>query len=199
MSNVSPEDSLLNSFAVSLANAWPDRLVTRALKDFADRKPADLKKGIFTVIADGLPAGDPEFQFMKFLVVGQIAVGEKDDGFAIEKAELSMHHQVRTFIQRMLRGPELKIGPVEQSAQLELPHGWISIAITAGPYDATEPLTEDYPLAGLTDFLRFRGDIDIGRPHQSGEVQRQWLEEPPNYLNGAPDAQLDTDLSGSPT
>jgi len=30
-------------------------------------------------------------------------------------------------------------------------------------------------------------------------VQRQWLEEPPNYLNGAPDAQLDTDLSGSPT
>ncbi|MFX5809027.1 hypothetical protein ABTE39_20190, partial [Acinetobacter baumannii] len=81
-------DSLLDSFAVSLANAWPDRLVTRALKDFADRKPADLKKGIFTVIADGLPAGDPEFQFMKFLVVGQIAVGEKEGGSAIEKAEL---------------------------------------------------------------------------------------------------------------
>lgn len=179
MNLISAEDKILASFKTAMQMAYPHRVVTRSLLDFADRQPDELKAGVFTILANGLPEGDIYFQHMKFLVVGQIQLSEKATGEDVERAEMLLSRDIRNLVQRQLRGPSLHLGALEQSAQLEAPYGWVSVSITAGPYDATEPLTDDEGLGNLMDFLTFKADIDVGRPHQSAQEHKKWAQEPP--------------------
>jgi hypothetical protein len=197
MNPLTPEKKILESFKAAMASSYPARVVTRSLKDFADRKKQELEAGIYTIIADGLPAGEVYFQTMKFIVVGQIQLGEKALGEQVEDAELLMIREIRNLIQRQLRGPELQIKQVDQSAQLEVPYGWVSVHIEAGPYDATEPLTEDEKIGNLTDFLTFKVAIDIGKPHQSASEHAKWASDPPDHSTSKPDLQSETTLPRS--
>ncbi|MBF8179656.1 hypothetical protein [Herminiimonas contaminans] len=194
MNTVGHEEVILESFKTALAAAYPDRIVTRSLKDFSDRSVADLKKGVFTVLAKGLPTGDSTFQTMSMLVVGQIELPEKSEGVDVERAESLMGRQVRVLLQRQLRGPDMQIKSMDQSSQLEVPYGWVSMMLEVGPYDATEELTEDEAIYKLAEFLTFDAAIDIGQPHQSADEHRKWLKEPPDFSSSKPDLQSKTDL-----
>lgn len=197
MNAISPEDAILTSFKSALASAYPARIVTRSLKDFADRKKEDLAKGVFTIIANGQPEGDTYEQKLKLLVVGQIELDEQATGEDIERAELLMARDVKNLVQRQVRGPDLRITGIDQSAQLEAPYGWVSLAVEAGPYDGTEPLTDDEGIGHLTDFLSFAAAIDIDQPHQSAAEHAKWTQEPPDYTTSKPDLQMQTDLPRS--
>lgn len=194
MNAVGHEELILESFKNALAAAYPDRIVTRSLKDFSDRKTADLKKGIFTILSKGLPTGDSTFQTMSMLVVGQIELDEKSEGVEVERAENLMGRQVRVLMQRQLRGPDMQFKSMDQSSQLEAPYGWMSMMIEIGPYDATEELTEDETIFHLAEFLTFQASIDISQPHQSGTEHVKWLKEPPDHSTSKPDLQSKTDL-----
>ncbi|WP_304308069.1 phage protein Gp37 [Pseudacidovorax intermedius] len=49
--------------------------------------------------------------------------------------------------------------------------------------------------AELDDFEHFHADFDIP-PHESAAERDKWLQEPPNYTQSAPDAQMDVQLPG---
>lgn len=193
MNLLTPEHVILKSFKDALAAAYPGRIATRSLKDFSERKKAELTAGVYTVIADGRPDGEVYFQKLNFIVVGQIQLDEKAEGEAVEDAELVMTREITNLIQRKRTGPEMTIVKVAQSAQLEVPYGWVSVHIQAGPYDATEPLTEDEVLGNLADFLTFRADIDIA-PHESAAEHNKWAQDVPDYSTSQPDAQIRVDL-----
>lgn len=197
MNPQTPESKILGSFKEALATAYPLRTVTRSLKDFADRKPAELKAGVYTIVVKEQPGDDIFQQMLKFVVVGQVELIEKAEGVDIEEAELRMAREIKTLVQRQLRGPLLAIKGIDHSAQLECPYGWIAVSIDAGPYDGSEPLTEDEELGNLADFLSFRADIDVAQPHQTAAEHAGWAQDPPDYSNSKPDAQMHVDLPRS--
>ncbi len=197
MNPLTPESKILASFAASLAAAYPLRTVTRSLKDFADRRPAELKGGVYTVIVKEQPGEDIFQQMLKIIVVGQLELAEKAQGEEIEDAELRMAREIKTLVHRQLRGPLLAIKGIDHSAQLECPYGWISVSIDCGPYDGSEPLTEDEGLGNLADFLTFRADIDLAQPHQPPAQHASWAQDPPDYSNSKPDAQMHVDIPRS--
>lgn len=197
MNPISPEEVILSSFKAALAAAYPARVATRSLLDFSDRKKSDLEAGVYTVIANGQPAGDIYFQHFKFIVVGQIQFPERTAGEVIEAAELTMAREIKNLMQRKLRGPDMRLLGVDQSSQLEVPYGWVSVSIEVGPYDGTEPLTDDEVIGNLADFLTFKADIDIGNPHQSAEEHAKWSVEPPDYSTSEPDLQTHVTLPRS--
>jgi hypothetical protein len=55
----------------------------------------------------------------------------------------------------------------------------------------------DYELSELDDFITFKGDIDVP-PHAGAVEYASWLQDPPNYDNSRPDAQLTVQLEGAP-
>ncbi|NDP59574.1 MAG: hypothetical protein GZ090_09475 [Oxalobacteraceae bacterium] len=185
-----PESKILSTFSAALAQAYPLRTVTRSLKDYAERQPAQLKAGVFTIVTVGQSGADVYDQTLKFMVVGQLQLHEKATGEAIEEIELVMAREVKTLVQRQLYGPLMRITGIDHSAQLETPYGWVSVAIECGPYDATEPLTVDETIGNLSDFLTFRADLDIAQPHQAAAEHDKWAADVPDFSTSQPDAQL---------
>lgn len=199
MNPQTPESKILSTFKLALASAYPLRTVTRSLKDFAERQPAQLKAGVLTIITKGQPGADIYEQMLDLIVVGQIELFENASGEEVEEAELAMAREVKTLVQRQLRGPLMRITRVDHSAQLEAPYGWVSLAIECGPYDGTEPLTVDESIGNLSDFLTFRADIDVGQPHQVAAEHEKWAQDAPDYTTSQPDAQLRVDIPRSTT
>lgn len=192
-----PESKILSTFKTALAAAYPLRTVTRSLKDYADRTPAQLKAGVFTIVTVGQPGADVYDQMLKFMVVGQVQLAENAAGESIEEIELIMAREVKTLIQRQMRGPLMHITNIDHSAQLEVPYGWVSVAVECGPYDATEPLTVDETIGNLTDFLTFRADLDIAQPHQAPTEHEKWVADVPDYTTSNPDAQISVTIPRS--
>lgn len=192
-----PESKILSTFKTALAAAYPLRTVTRSLKDYAERSAGQLKAGVFTIVTVGQPGADVYDQMLKFMVVGQVQLAENATGEAIEEIELIMAREVKTLIQRQMRGPLMRITGIDHSAQLETPYGWVSVAVECGPYDATEPLSEDETIGNLTDFLSFRADLDIAQPHQPATEHSKWVQDAPDYTTSQPDAQISVDIPRS--
>lgn len=197
MNPQTPESKILRTFTAALASAYPLRTVTRSLKDYAERQPAELKAGVFTVVTTGQPGTDVFEQMLKFMVVGQVQLPEKASGEEIEDIELIMAREIKNLIQRQLYGPLMRITGIDHSAQLEVPYGWVSVAVECGPYDATEPLTPDEIIGHLTDFLTFRADLDIAQPHQADTEHAKWAADAPDYTTSQPDAQMRVDIPRS--
>jgi len=197
MNLLTPESKILSSLQVALAAAYPLRTVTRSLKDYAERQPAELKAGVFTIITGGQTGEDVYDQRLKLIVVGQVQLGEQAAGEDVEEAELIMAREVKTLIQRQMTGPLMRITNIDHSSQLEVPYGWVSLAVECGPYDATEPLTVDETIGNLTDFLTFRADLDIADPHQSDAEHQKWVQDAPDYSISQPDAQLSVTIPRS--
>lgn len=117
----------------TLAERYPGRIVTRSLKDFAARQPAELKRGIYTVVSKG----EGDFANLReraamdgkhrLLLVGQIQLQEKADGEAIEDAEFAMIEEIKEFLRDLPPALAcLDMTGYQQSAQVEAPYGWIA-------------------------------------------------------------------------
>lgn len=116
-----------------LATRYPLRIVTRSLKDHAQRHAADLKKGIYTLISHG----EEGFTNLReraamdgrhrILLVGQFQLGENCAPVDIENAEFVMVEEIKEFLRDL--PPDLaclEMTGYQQSAQLEAPYGWIA-------------------------------------------------------------------------
>ncbi|WP_025916144.1 hypothetical protein [Herminiimonas sp. CN] len=197
MNPQTPESKILSSFKAVLAAAYPLRIVTRSLKDFAERLPAELKAGVFTIVTVGQSGADVFDQTLIFKVVGQLQLNRNATGEDIEEAELIMAREIKTLIQRQLYGPLMRITDTDHSAQIEAPYGWVSVKVECGPYDATEPLTTDENIGHLTDFLTFQAGIDLAQPHQSAAEHSKWVADIPDYTTSQPDAQMRVEIPRS--
>lgn len=120
--------------AALLADRFPARLVTRSMKDFAARQPADLKRGIYTLIS----LGESDYANLRdraamdgrhrMLLVGQIQIGEKTEPEAIEDAEFVMAEEIKDFARNLPPALAcLEMKNFRQSGQVEHPYGWIAV------------------------------------------------------------------------
>ena len=119
-----------------LVTAMPTRVVTRKLKDFADRPKADIAAGVFTLISkgergyrnyNGREAMDGRHSM---LLVGQIELGEDADGEAVEDAEFAMVEEVKAFVRALpAELCSLVMTGFQQSGQLDAPYGWVAITL----------------------------------------------------------------------
>lgn len=117
----------------TLAARCPARIVTRSLLDFSLRQPADLKRGIYTLVS----VGESGFENLRerramdgtqrMLLIGQIQLGEKADPEEIEDAEFDMVEELKGFMRNL--PPALiclEMQGYRQSVQTDHPYGWIS-------------------------------------------------------------------------
>lgn len=120
--------------AALLADRFQARLVTRSMKDFAARQPADLKRGIYTLIS----LGESDYANLRdraamdgrhrMLLVGQIQIGEKTEPSAIEDAEFVMAEEIKDFARNLPPSLAcLEMKNFRQSGQIEHPYGWIAV------------------------------------------------------------------------
>lgn len=120
----------------ALTTAMPTRVVTRKLKDFAERPKADIAAGVFTLISkgeagyrnhNGREAMDGKH---RMLLVGQIELAETAEGDAVEDAEFAMVEEVKGFVRALPPTLcSLVMTGFQQSGQLDAPYGWVAIEL----------------------------------------------------------------------
>jgi hypothetical protein len=120
----------------AMETAMPTRVVTRKLKDFADRPKPDIAAGVFTLISKG-ERGYQNYNGREamdgrhsMLLVGQIELAEDTDGDAVEDAEFAMIEEVKGFVRALPSGLcSLVMTGFQQSGQLDAPYGWVAITL----------------------------------------------------------------------
>lgn len=137
--------AILQSVADKLAELYPDRVVTRTYRDFADHSQADLHAGVFTLIPEGIPrypyeradtdAARTELPVFAFRLLGQGELAENATGPDVDAAEFDMIHEIEALTEALISDSSdpqhdqlcrLLITSVDQSAQLERPYYWIA-------------------------------------------------------------------------
>jgi len=129
--------NLRNALKTQMAAAMPTRVVTRDFLDFAQRAPADLTKGIVTLIGNGEKdyanylSRAAQLGTVPMVVVGQLALAEGALPSAVEDAEDLLAEEIKAFVRApgsdLLGG--ITMSGFRQSGQLEAPYGWISCDI----------------------------------------------------------------------
>lgn len=118
---------------VALEGMYPDRVITRALKDIGDYAPADQEKGVYTLVSKG-ESGYKNYNGMEaaygkhaILLVGQMRLSEEADGEDVEDAEFDMVTEIKAFLREV--PPEvccLEAQGFVQSMQLTVPYAFIA-------------------------------------------------------------------------
>lgn len=119
-----------------LVELCPERVVTRTFKDFAQRDKDDLKKGVWTLVFQGVTStgklgGSPAR--VKLLLMGQFVADEEAEGSEIEAGEIAMINEVtdlkREAGERYPKIPTLEVLEVATSSQLDAPFGWVAAVL----------------------------------------------------------------------
>jgi hypothetical protein len=124
----------MEALAALLAERCPSRRVTRSLRDFAERQPAELKRGIVTLLS----LGESDYANLRdraamdgrhrMLLVGQIQVHESADAQSVEDAEFALVEQIKDVMRHLPAGFAcLEMKAFRQSGQIEHPYGWIAV------------------------------------------------------------------------
>lgn len=124
----------MSAIATGLAAACPARVVTRHYADFAKRKPADLDKGILTLVS----LGEDGYQNLRgraaqdgrhnMILLAQIKLAEKSTGDQVEAAEFALVEEVKAFLRELPAGLAcLEMTGFRQSGQQDAPFGWASM------------------------------------------------------------------------
>jgi hypothetical protein len=112
----------------------PARIVTRSMLDFAERDERDLVRGVITIIGLGESdfnnylGAEATFGRLRLLLVGQLYLGAKALGVAVEDAEYAMIEEIKAFTRAgLVPGIDSFIlNSYRQSGQIELPYGWVA-------------------------------------------------------------------------
>lgn len=122
------------AIAAHFTAGCPSRVVTREFLDFPMQKKADLQKGILTLIS----LGESDYKNLKgracmdgthhMTLTGQLQLGEKESGLAIETAELELFEEARACLRTLpLALCTLLATGFRQSGQVQKPFGWIVV------------------------------------------------------------------------
>lgn len=131
MSN--PIDTLLAGIKMGMEAAMPTRIITRSFKPHEQYKPAQLEKGVVTLLSNGekdysnVLGRLAEEGTLGLIIIGQIRVKEKAEGIDVEQAELDLVHELKEFCRQPPAGIAITMLSFSQSGQLECPYGFISV------------------------------------------------------------------------
>ena len=126
--------AVMNAIKSQLQAAAPSRVVTREWLAHDDRDEADLKKGLFTIMASvendyaTYLGRHAQLGKQRVFIVGQILLPEHATGEQVEDAEFGLIDDLKAFAQSSLSTPidGLYLLSVQNSSQLERPWGWVS-------------------------------------------------------------------------
>lgn len=129
-------DDKLEALKVSWQAALPNRIITREFKNASDRDRDDLKKGIYTLLFQGLPrfgALGASPQTVKIFLLGQFVVEENETGAEVEAKELEMVDEITEWLRAAEAQyptiPSIKAIELASSAQMEHPYGWVAVVL----------------------------------------------------------------------
>jgi hypothetical protein len=185
----SPIAATLDSLLLSLTAALPERVVTGSFADFSDRRPAEIDKGIVTLI---LVRSNPEeeswTEMLHCKLVGQVKVNERSQQpNAVTAAELALYQQLSAWCRNPGTSlPNIHIhGDVLFSGQIEFPVGWVAMDLDIGPIDlgsddSTAGDANAYPpTVALGSLSGVDVMIDVP-PFSSNAAHQQWLAGAPS-------------------
>lgn len=126
----------MTSLKSELELAYPDRVVTRTFKDFADRDRNLLSQGIYTLISQGedgydnLNGREAMDGTHRILLSAQIELPEESSGELIEETEFVMIEEIKAFMRALPASLCcLTMTGFNQSGQLDAPYGWALITL----------------------------------------------------------------------
>lgn len=130
----------MNAIVAALAARVPDRVVTRELKDAADRTPEDLAAGVYTLISKS-EAEYPNLRGREgmdgrhgIVLIGHIELPERSTPAEVEDAEFVLIDEVKGFLQNLPASLcRINLVRIQQSAQTEHPYGWIAVELEYVP------------------------------------------------------------------
>jgi hypothetical protein len=111
---------------------FPDRVITRDLIDFAARDQADLKKGVYTLIArnendfTNLLGRVAMYGAKGLYILGQLLVNDESQPHTVEDAEGLMIDEIKELCRNLPDGiGDMTLMQLQQSAQIDYPYGWV--------------------------------------------------------------------------
>lgn len=134
---------LLAAVSARLQLINPDRQVTRSFLDFAERKPVDLRAGIWTVQPSGIVAypyevSDGQFDSdslratehgrLRLTVVGQLLLPTGATGQDVDAAEFGLIHELEQLADAAIDDAQtmsLLLKSAQMSEQAECPYAWV--------------------------------------------------------------------------
>lgn len=129
MSETSDKLDLLKT---TLETAQPGRIVTRGFEDIGELQDTELRKGIYTIVNQGeggfnnLPGREAMYGKLDVVIVARLMVDDKEDGQALENAELTMVDEIKALCRALVPGIDsLMLNRWRQSGQIERPYGWV--------------------------------------------------------------------------
>ena len=126
-------DDMMDALQLGLASALPSRLVTRNFVPLAMRPYEELIPGIVSLIrlGEGEYANylgrEAQLGTVKALLIGQLQVEEGQTALDVERAEIALAEEIKTFLQGAMPAPvaDCLSDGYKQSGQLEFPRGWV--------------------------------------------------------------------------
>lgn len=129
----------LNGMKAALAAALPARVVTRDLKNFDQRKDAELQAGVLTLVAArefgyaNHRGREADMGRLSLAIVGQIKLPGKPAPSTVEDAEFAFAAEVKTFLAGALPVSDALLLETRFSGQLEAPYGWFAMDVEVRP------------------------------------------------------------------
>ncbi|OWY40062.1 hypothetical protein CEK28_04825 [Xenophilus sp. AP218F] len=182
----------LAALRASLAAALPGRIHSPDFVDHPRRQPAELEKGVVTVLMPDIQPDDWQSN-LSLKVVGQVQVHERSSlPHDVEAAELALYSQLVAWLRNPGAGvPRLQARAARFSSQMEFPYGWVALDVSCGPIDdAAGDDGELYPPNLQPGHLSGTHiDIDLS-PHETREEHHKWLNG--DYRASQPELTLET-------
>lgn len=123
----------MEALKAGFAALFPDRVVTRDLMDFTQRDPAELTKGVYTLLHSfegdytDLIGRSAEHGKRIIKLIGQIQLKDADKPSLVENAEGLMIEEVKNLTRNYPASIlHLRLIDVRNSEQMDAPYGWIS-------------------------------------------------------------------------
>lgn len=134
---MNPIEDRLEAIRVSLAAALPTRTVTRrwvALNLLADDQ---LVAGHLTLCSQGeqgyknINGREAMDGVHSLALIGRLKLAENQDALEVEKAELALVQDVKTWLRSLVPGPLccLLMTGFQQSGQVQAPYGWVTFEL----------------------------------------------------------------------
>lgn len=128
--------SRMEAIAAELQARYPERVVTRSLRDFAERERDELLAGVYTLVSlgeggyrnyNGREALDGR---QRLMLVGQIELAEDAAPQAVEDAEFELVAEVKAFLQALPPALcTLVATGFRSSGQADRPYGWVAFEL----------------------------------------------------------------------
>lgn len=139
-------EAVMELLRENLVEAFPDRVVTRAAKDFQHRSAPERKKGVITLIAQGIASGldvardlaDAAGALQIFLLA-EFELPESADGLVVERAEWALWSELWAFFSEPGEGLcPLNVKSMQMSAQRSVPQGWLFAVLEFAELDGDD-------------------------------------------------------------